>query len=307
MTLALGVSSSRDAFVYFCRDSIRWAQSREFRRQRWVNGTNVVCTNLQSHSPGESISAFFLQNLKFEAWIVLENNITDNTFRIFKSYGNIIFLIFVKIVNKLLKYRRGALIPHDSNLVLFEVFGAFWWIYSTKVARNLNFKIKVIVTGVEFRKSDCSFRKWSAHSINYQFLYFSWQFTFKCTVHTIDQCNVTITLEGVMVLRPPGSSWISRVKSSGLRWNFRHTLSRIVFWAIIHLPWKVRNPDPKVMWPVTFALAQGTGTQGYRDRDLLLLNFTSHIHFFSPHTRPFVQLLLYWLRKTHWLPFKQLK
>ena len=42
MTLALDISSSRDAFVYFYRDSIRRAQSREFRRQRWVNGTNVV-------------------------------------------------------------------------------------------------------------------------------------------------------------------------------------------------------------------------------------------------------------------------
>ena len=42
MTLALDVSSSRGAFVYFCRDSIHPAQSREFWRQRWVNGTNVV-------------------------------------------------------------------------------------------------------------------------------------------------------------------------------------------------------------------------------------------------------------------------
>ena len=92
MTFALDVSSSRDAFVYFCRDLIRRAQSREFRRQRWVNGTNVARTNLQSHSPGESISAFFcfLQNVKFEAWIALENNITENTLRILKIYGDII-------------------------------------------------------------------------------------------------------------------------------------------------------------------------------------------------------------------------
>ena len=55
---------------------------------------------------------------------------------------------------------------------------SFWWIYSTKVGRNLHFKIKFLVMGVgEFRKSYCSFRKWSVHSIYYQILYFSWQFT----------------------------------------------------------------------------------------------------------------------------------
>ena len=90
-----------------------------------MNDTDVVGTNLQSHGPGESISALFLQNLKFEARIVLENNITGNTFGIFKRYVNIILLIFVKIINKIdLKYCRGALIPNNSNMMMFDGSGA---------------------------------------------------------------------------------------------------------------------------------------------------------------------------------------
>ena len=49
------------------------------------------------------MASFFLQNVKFETQIVLENNVTGDKFRIFKSCSNIILLIFVKIVNKILK------------------------------------------------------------------------------------------------------------------------------------------------------------------------------------------------------------
>ena len=39
------------------------------------------------------------------------------------------------------------MIPRDSNLVIFEGSGAFLWIYTSKVDRNLNFKIKFLVMG----------------------------------------------------------------------------------------------------------------------------------------------------------------
>ena len=79
------IKSRQTGFVYFCGVSIRRVQSREFRRQRWVNGTNVYLSPklVQSHSIGESISAFFLQNEKCETPTVFENNLTGNTFRIF--------------------------------------------------------------------------------------------------------------------------------------------------------------------------------------------------------------------------------